>query len=172
VEKLLPLVRAAGLTPGAHPLLALARMQQTLLLDTLGADGSGASIDDAVRNAAAVCAGLDAVLSHGHPVRALARAELGKLLAADEQSAAAVDTIETKTLAVEKSSTAAWPPSGLERVRLAIQVLAAAHKELLVGFGHTSEGGAVGREVRATIMRLESEMGVLKTGMRNLREFG
>jgi hypothetical protein len=169
VSKLLPLVRAAGLTPGAHPLLALVRLQQEFLLDDLGsaaAAGVDWDMNAAVRNAAAVCAGLDVVLAPGHPVRALARAELGKLLAADEPATASPGPTE------DSESGATWPPTGVERVALAARILAHAHEELCIGFGSASGGGVVGREVRALAQRLESEMGALKRGVRNVREFG
>jgi hypothetical protein len=169
VSKLLPLVRAAGLTPGAHPLLGLVRLQQEFLLDDLGAAaaaGEDADVVSAARNAAAVCAGLDAVLAPGHPVRALARAELGKLLAADEPAST------SPAPATDAEVGSAWPPAGVERVALAARILAHAHEELCVGFGTASGGSPVGREVRALAQRLESEMGALQRGVRNVRKFG
>jgi hypothetical protein len=163
--KLLPLVRSAGLTPGAHPLLALTRLRQPFLVDALSGGQSSSTdmqttLDEAIHGAAAVCTGLDAVLEKGHPVRAIARAELGKLLAADEPAPS------------HAQNSNSFPPSGARRVLLAKDTLAMAHAELLVGLGKDGGGGVVGREVRECIIRLEEEMGVLKLGIKNVRESG
>jgi hypothetical protein len=130
-----------------------------------------------------VCEGLNAVLSRGHPVRAVACAELGKLLAADEPapavvkpdgSIAAVTKATTSTTATTTAAkaTSVFPPNGVQRLLLAKNVLAQAHEELVIGFGKEkdAEGGDVGREVRELLVRLEGELGVLKSGIRNVRQ--
>jgi len=65
---------------------------------------------------------------------------------------------------------AAYPPSGLPRLKLAYDNLVRARKMLLVGFGVANEGGKVGQEVRDMIVALEKEIGVFKQGMRNVLE--
>ncbi|QRW23334.1 SET and MYND domain protein [Rhizoctonia solani] len=68
--------------PSAHPLLALSRLHLSLLISRLDLDRS--ILDEAIRAAARVAAGISAVLPAGHPVRAVTYAELGKLLAVDD----------------------------------------------------------------------------------------
>jgi hypothetical protein len=166
--KLIPLLRSAGLTPGSHPLLALTRLRQPFLVDALNAPIASpgeaqSALDEAIRGATSVCAGIDALLDSGHPVRAVARAELGKLLAADEPMP--VSSVSTA------DETTRYPPSGAQRLLLAKKILGEAHAELLIAFGKDS-GGVVGREVRELTMRLEREIGVLQVGLRNVRERG
>jgi hypothetical protein len=123
------------------------------------------------------------VLSTGHPVRAVACAELGKLLAADEPAPAsppapapAVVKLDGSSAAVTTATaakaTSVFPPSGVQRILLAKTVLAQAHEELVIGFGKEKdvEGGDVGREARELLVRLEGELGVLKSGIRNVRQ--
>jgi hypothetical protein len=134
-------------------------------------------------------------------VRAVACAELGKLLAADEPAPAsppapapasppapapasppapapAVVKLDGSSAAVATAAvtaakaTSVFPPSGVQRILLAKTVLAQAHEELVIGFGKEkdAEGGDVGREVRELLVRLEGELGVLKNGIRNVRQ--
>lgn len=112
-------------------------------------------LDEAISTAAKAAAGLENVLRPGHPVRALAFTELGKLLAVDEPG----ESSNTKALLNET----VFPPSGPARLQLAIQALRRAHTELDVAFGKAGEedsGGAVGREVRELLVNLEKEMGI------------
>ncbi|EIN09090.1 SET domain-containing protein [Punctularia strigosozonata HHB-11173 SS5] len=161
----LPLLLSHGLAPGAHPLLALARLHQALLIDALSGSGSGSGspseaqekLDETVRVAARTCAGLEAVLRAGHPVRAVALAELGKLLAADEPQP-------------PPSAEDAFPPHGPPRLRLAHGTLLRALEELRIGFGGRNAGGEVGGEVREWVARLEKEMGVWRRGVRDALE--
>ncbi|KAF8122536.1 hypothetical protein EV363DRAFT_1436578 [Boletus edulis] len=88
-------------------------------------------------------AGLSAILDPGHPVRGVALAELGKLLACRRAR-----------------QTASFPPSGPTRLKIAYETLLKAREELLIGFGRENEGGEVGREVRENIVALEKELGV------------
>jgi 3-oxoacyl-ACP reductase-like protein len=153
----------------------------------VGPEEQQKALDEAIRNAGVVCEGLSAVLSRGHPVRAVACAELGKLLAADEPAPAsppapapavvkpdgssAAVTAATATATAAKA-TSVFPPSDVQRILLAKTVLAQAHEELVIGFGKEkdAEGGDVGREVRELLVRLEGELGVLKNGIRNVRQ--
>ncbi|KAF7349427.1 Histone-lysine N-methyltransferase ASHR1 [Mycena sanguinolenta] len=116
-----------------------------------------AALDTAVVSATKVVAGLDVVLRYGHPVRGIARAELGKLLAVDEPAPRAPGTPAEEAVR--------YPPSGARRLRLALETLLLARAELAVGFGAVNEGGAVGRGVREDIVRLERELGVWKKGV-------
>jgi hypothetical protein len=163
VFKLLPLVRPAGLAPGAHPVLALARLRQDFLLDGQGT-AAAADAHAATRNAAAVCAELDDVLALGPPVRGLAHAGLRKLLAADEPTAA------FPAPATDAEGGVAWPPTGVKYVALAARILVHAHQKLCIGLVSACSGGVVG--VRASAQRFESEMRALRLGgVRNVREF-
>jgi len=103
--------------------------------------------------------GLSAVFPPGHPTRALALAELGKLLAVDEPA---------PRPAAPGSST--FPPSGPARLRLACETLIRARDELLISFGERNDGGEVGREIREMVVRVERELAAWGQGVRNVME--
>lgn len=115
-------------------------------------------LDESVRTAARHVAGVCAVLGEGHPVRGVAFAELGKLLAVDEPSPS------------PPGQTTPFPPSGPARLKIAYDMLVKARNELLIGFGRENEGGEVGREVRESIVALEKELGVWTSDVRNVLE--
>lgn len=148
---------------GAHPLLALTRLHLSLLLSSLPSPPDSSSLDEAIRTAARVASGLEEVLREGHPVRGLARAELGKLLAVDEPSAEA--TTSPQAVGAE-----VFPPRGSARLALAYGTLQRAYAELSIGFG--PGGGEVGRDVRETLLNLEKEIGVWKEGIKSVTEYG
>ncbi|KAH9924151.1 SET domain-containing protein [Fomitopsis serialis] len=154
---IIPILMSAGLTPSCHPLLAMTRLHQELLIASLSGSTTQEALDETIRTAARYVAGLLAILPAGHPVRGVALAELGKLLAVDEPSPPA-DTA---------GSADRFPPSGSARLKLAHETLVRARGELLVGFGTDNSGGLVGREVRETIVRLEQELGAWTQGIRN-----
>ncbi|KAF7329367.1 hypothetical protein MKEN_00198200 [Mycena kentingensis (nom. inval.)] len=161
---LIPILASAGLPPSTHPLLALRRLHLAMLIEDISLSASASptstpeetqtALDEAIVTATQVCAGLDLLLFPGHPVRALARAELGKLLAVDEPAPPAPGPQK-------------YPPSGPARLRMALETLLAARDELRVGFGVANEGGEVGNAVREDIVRLEKEMAVWKLGVGN-----
>ncbi|KAF7979261.1 hypothetical protein HWV62_42938 [Athelia sp. TMB] len=116
------------------------------------------NLDEIIRTVTKASTGLSNILCEGHPVRGLALAELGKILAVDEPA--------PKT---DPRAAGVYPPSGPPRLKLAYDTLVKARGELLVGFGRANEGGQVGREVRETIVSLEKEIGVWSEGVRNVR---
>ncbi|KZT66576.1 SET domain-containing protein [Daedalea quercina L-15889] len=150
----------AGLTPSCHPLLAVTRLYQELLIASLAESMTQAALDETIRTSARYVAGLTAVLPAGHPVRGVALAELGKLLAVDELSSPSDMDGSAKR----------FPPSGSARLKLAHETLVKARDELLIGFGTDNGGGLVGREVREAIVRLEKELGAWTQGIRNAME--
>ncbi|KAF7289807.1 hypothetical protein MIND_01355000 [Mycena indigotica] len=159
---LIPILASAGLTPASHPLLALRRLHLGMLIEDVSIVSSSSSLaaaeaqkilDEAVITATQVCAGLDMIMSYGHPVRGLARAELGKLLAVDEPE---------PRLSPPTAAPGPFPPSGSARLRLALDTLLLAREELKIGFGVANEGGDIGRVVREDIVRLEKELGIWK----------
>ena len=150
----------AGLTPSCHPLLAVMRLYQELLIATLSESLTQEALDDAIRTSAKYVAGLSAILPVGHPVRGVALAELGKLLAVDEPAPPTDPS----------ASLDRFPPSGSARLKLAHETLVRAREELLIGFGTDNGGGLVGREVREAIVRLEKELGAWTQGIRNALE--
>nr|VWO95993.1 Alcohol dehydrogenase 1 [Ganoderma boninense] len=159
---LLPILISAGLTPSAHPLLAMTRLHQELLVETLQGPGlNQETLDEVIRTAARYGAGIQALLPKGHPVRAVALGELGKLLAVDEPSPAPVS---------DATANGKFPPSGPARLKLAYESLVKAHEEMLIGFGRQVGGGQLGREIRDATVRLEKELGVWRTGIRNVLE--
>ncbi|KAJ7487905.1 hypothetical protein FB451DRAFT_729135 [Mycena latifolia] len=154
---LIPILTSAGLTPASHPLLALTRLHQALLIAELPGTPTQALLDEAIVTATKAVNGLGSMLRYGHPVRGIARAELGKLLAVDEPAPRAPGSAAEEALR--------YPPSGAKRLRLALDTLVQARAELGVGFGVPNEGGLVGRGVREDIVRLERELGMWKKGV-------
>jgi SET and MYND domain-containing protein len=157
-SNLIPILTSAGLTPSCHPLLALMRLHQSLLISSFQSDMTQDILDETIRTITKSTAGLSNTLCKGHPVRGVALAELGKILAVDELA--------------PKGNTAAcaatFPPSGPPRLKLAYETLVRAWNELLIGFGKANNGGLVGQEIRETIVSLEKEIGVWSQGVRNV----
>ena len=199
---LIPIIISAGLVPAAHPLLALSRLNTSLLIahlpiteplieeihspqvqvDTPQQTQKDVqeALDEAICSATRSNTGLGQILTHGHPIRGIALAELGKLLSVDEphpthlippQSESGV----TSSTPLSSSSSTnmmlpspAYPPSGPQRLQLAYETLKKARSELMIGFGGGSnEGGEVGQHVRRQVAELEKELSVWKTGIRN-----
>ena len=154
---LLPILTSAGLTPSSHPLLALTRLHQSLLISSLPTPPTEESLDETIRAATRSTTGLSSILHYGHPVRGIALAELGKILAVDEP--------QPRTGGAQA---AIYPPSGPPRLKLAYDMLVRARNELTVGFGMSNEGGEVGRAARESVVALEKELGVWKQGVRNV----
>jgi SET and MYND domain-containing protein len=140
------------------------------------------ALDEAIRSATRSNTGLSQILTDGHPIRGIALAELGKLLSVDEPHPthlvppqSGVTTSSTTPLSSGSSSNmmpphpAAYPPSGPQRLKLAYETLKKARSELVIGFGGGSnEGGEVGQHVRRQVVELEKELGVWKSGIRNV----
>ena len=138
----------------------MTRLHQELLIDSLGTSFSQEVLDDTIRSAAKYSTGLGNVLTYGHPVRSVALAELGKLLAVDEPSPPEGNTTPAGN----------FPPHGPPRLRLAHQMLVQARNELSIGFGRVNEGGQLGLDLREIIVRIEKELGVWDDGIRNALE--
>ncbi|KAG0692903.1 hypothetical protein DFH29DRAFT_816975 [Suillus ampliporus] len=153
---IIPLLVSAGLTPSCHPLLALIGLHKSLLLFSFSADMSQELLDEAIRTAAKHYMGLSALLRDGHPVRAVALAELGKLLAVDEPRPA-----------TSPPANIAFPPSGPPRLKAAYETLVRARHELMIGFGRDNDGGELGRNIREMLVSLEKELGVWTQGIHN-----
>ncbi|KAK7683554.1 hypothetical protein QCA50_013389 [Cerrena zonata] len=159
-SNLIPIMTSAALTPSTHPLLALTRLHMELLLLALPDNLTQEYLDEVIRTAAKYNAGLSNILPVGHPVRGVALAELGKLLAVDEPSPHDLtDTPQPH-----------FPPSGIQRLKLALQTLVRAREELYIGYGKGNGGGQVGKEVREVIVRLEGELGAWSQGIKNVIE--
>lgn len=155
-SNMITILRSVGLTAGSHPLLGLVRLHQSLLLGGLPRDGivTQDQLDDAVRAVFDSVSGLNEVLAPGHPVRGIALAELGKILAVDEPT----PRMGGDATALRSD----FPPSGPSRLRLAYDTLLNARQELLIGFGTSNEGGAVGEEIRQMLVKLEKELSIWK----------
>ena len=109
-RNMIPIVISAGLVPAGHPLLALSRLNTSLLIahlpiveplieeihspqvqadlqdvpQRLSQKDVQEALDEAIRSATRFNTGLGQVLTEGHPMRGVALAELGKLLSVDE----------------------------------------------------------------------------------------
>ncbi|KAG6910722.1 hypothetical protein DXG01_008253 [Tephrocybe rancida] len=159
-SNLIPILISSGLTPSSHPLLALSRLHQSLLIDSLPSPLTQELLDDAIRATTRSTTGLSAILQPGHPVRGIALAELAKLLAVDEPSPRQGLTPAEAALQ--------YPPSGPPRLKLALDTMLRARNELLVGFGAWNGGGQAGKELREGIVALEKEVAVWKQGVKNV----
>lgn len=192
--KLIPILTGAGLVPAAHPLLALCRLNASLLITKLSSDASVEEIvspslqsaaadvqdglDEAIRAATRSYNGLSQILPEGHPARGVALAELGKLLCVDEPLRKDSEVRNMpKTLtpplgsstSVSAETTASYPPSGPARLKLACGILVRALTELKIGFGGgKSEGGEVGRNTRKLAVAVEKELSVWQEGVKNV----
>lgn len=203
---LIPILISVGLVPAAYPLLALSRLHTSLLIthlpspqadveeivspaiqaNELAQSTSGhlspkdvqEALDETIRAATRSCAGLSDILSEGHPVRAVARAELAKLLLVDEplpkdlDHGAADAQVSPKPGSLPSPTYSKvpqiYPPSGPQRLTLAYKTLLQTRAELMVGFGGLNEGGAVGKEVRSLLVDVEKEIAVWKDGVKNV----
>lgn len=156
----IPILTSAKVLSSSHPLLALTRLHQSLLLATFPPNLTQDALDGLIRASSASVTGLSHVLPPGHPARALALAELGKLLAVDEPA--------PRNAAGSGVST--FPPSGPARLRLACDTLIRARDELAISFGERNGGGEIGREVREMVVRVERELAAWGQGIRNVIE--
>ena len=152
---MIPILTSAKVLPSSHPLLAITRLRQSLLLAAFPPNLTQDALDGLIRASSASVTGLTAVFPPGHPTRALALAELGKLLAVDEPA---------------PRPASEFPPSGPARLRLACETLIRARDELLISFGERNDGGEVGREIREMVVRVERELGAWNQGVRNVIE--
>ncbi|KIY68820.1 SET domain-containing protein [Cylindrobasidium torrendii FP15055 ss-10] len=151
-SKLIPILTSVGLTPSAHPLLALCQLQKSFPLpEPLTQD----ALDDAIRVTSKAVTGLVGILPEVHPVVGITLFELAKLLAVDEPEP-------------RDTQVAVFPPSGPPRLKLAYDTLLRARASLLCGMGVQSEGGQVGAEVREMLVALEHEIAVWKDGVKNV----
>ena len=153
---IIPILTSAKVQSSSHPLLALTRLHQSLLLAAFPPKLTQDALDGLIRASSASVTGLSIVLPPGHPARALALAELGKLLAVDEPA--------------PRAAAATFPPSGPARLRLACDTLIRARDELAISFGEGSGGGEIGREVREMVVRVERELAAWGQGIRNVIE--
>jgi len=126
----------------SHPLLALLRLHQSLLIDALVADPN--SLDAAIRMNAEVVAALTDLLPYGHPIRAVSIAELGRLLCVDEPATNNGEQMDD------------FPPRGIHRLKLAKDTLERAVAELSIGFGES--GGEVSRRVQEDLGNIRNEI--------------
>ncbi|KAN0111816.1 hypothetical protein V8E52_008196 [Russula decolorans] len=156
---IIPILTSAEVLPSSHPLLALTRLRQSLLLATFPPNLTQDALDELIRASSASVTGLTSVFPPGHPTRALALAELGKLLAVDEPAPRPAG-----------AGASAFPPSGPARLRLACETLIRARDELLISFGERNDGGEVGREIREMVVRVERELAAWNQGVRNVIE--
>ena len=113
------------------------------------------SLDETIRVSAACLPPLRELYPEGHPVRAVATAELGKLLTVDE---------------LPNADGSAFPPRGIQRLRLAHSTLQQAYRELEIGFGQG--GGQGGREALQLARHIGQEIDMWDRGVRNLKAVG
>ncbi|KAG8773046.1 hypothetical protein FRC12_002762 [Ceratobasidium sp. 428] len=163
-SNLLPLV-SRFFHVGAHPLLSMARLHLSLLIPQL--ESKPEILDETIRAAARVAAGVSAIYPPNHPTRGIAYAELGKLLAVDEYVPPGKKPLEATPSQLDPNANVVWVAGddddvvrGFDRLRMAHHSLLSARKELMIGFGSINDGGAVGREVTELAKQLEREVAI------------
>ncbi|KZS97133.1 SET domain-containing protein [Sistotremastrum niveocremeum HHB9708] len=149
----------ANLTPSTHPSLSLTRLRCSLMI-TLLSTNPQISLNETIRLSGICVSALRDLYPEGHPVRAIAIAELGKLLTVDESS--------ESTPAVAETPLNTFPPSGVKRLRLAHETLTKAYAELEIGFG--PGGGLIGLETLKLAREIDQEINVWTRGVRNVLE--
>jgi len=162
---MLSLFNASPLTPTSHPFLSLNRLHLSLLIFTL--DSTLENLDEAIRTSATCASGLRELLVEGHPGRAMAMAELGKLLGADEPPTSTSSSSSTSGPASNAYGNK-FPPSGEPRLRLARETLIRSLAELEIGYG--PGGGEVGANVRELTRGVDKELAVWTSRVRNVLE--
>ncbi|EJD05468.1 SET domain-containing protein [Fomitiporia mediterranea MF3/22] len=177
IQNMVPIL-GKRLPPSTHPLLALIRLGQSLLIAQFATETTPSTLDTAIQYAMAYVKGLSSVLRPGHPVRAVAIAELGKLLAVDEPTSSSdLPSIESVPQAGNNAPSQAATsefdlqvPKGPVRLQRAVEVLQQAYKEICIAFGRGNEGGEAGKSVREMLVSLEKELGVWRSGIRDTLE--
>ncbi|CED82281.1 Predicted histone tail methylase containing SET domain [Phaffia rhodozyma] len=165
--------------PWAYPLFPLVRLVCTLLVTSLGAHPTDTDrLEDSIRCALLVseCMGLPSIYPDNHPVRALARAELGKLLLlppppppllpvpqhSPNPSDAARSVLPKNLFDLAQTKIESIPRDPIHRLVLARTVLMDALRESRVGFGKP-QGGLVGLEIAGLVEGVSREIEILKT---------
>lgn len=148
---------------GSHPLSDIAQIHLDLLIAKLDSDPS--LLDEAIRAGARVVASVSATLPPGHPVRGVALAKLGKLMAMEEYIPAGKKPSEPTPSQLDPNANLVWQAGeqdeilgGFSRLRMAHHTLEQARKELRVGFGGVNDGGVVGKEVIELEQRIKLEL--------------
>ena len=140
------------------------RLHASLLIASgaLGAEGNGEFLDEAITVAFRAQAGMQDAFPSGHPVRGVALAELGKLLAVDVAA-------PTQGAIAQTGATTTLPPPGPARLRLAQQTLVRARAELLIGFGVVG-GAQMVKTVEEMIKMIERELQIWDSGVKNVAD--
>lgn len=119
-----------------------------------------------------LCAAYLVLLPAGHPVRALALAQLGEVLSLYSpfpSTKSAITSHLSDSLLTGREGGTEDPVALLAR---AVSTLRQAHAELRCAFGIKSGGGREGRRIRERLVRLEKELEVWRDGVRNVRVYG
>ncbi|KAF8890645.1 hypothetical protein BD779DRAFT_1643693 [Infundibulicybe gibba] len=167
---LTPFLLSAGLTPASHPLLALSRLHQSFLIDSLSLlvttksipkEGNGAKeaqdiLDEAIRTAVRNVAGLEGILPMGHPIRELHVRKPG----------VSWPWMSSQNINPKRGTECSIPAQRVSEATTGVGCSHKARDELLVGFGKVNEGGNAGREVRDQIAKLERELKYWNMGAR------
>lgn len=138
--------------PASHPRLALMRLKHSLLISNI--EPGESSVDETIRNAAQVVAGLTDLLPKGHPIRGVAIAELGKLLCVDEPPVPGEGENET------------FPPRGYQRLVLAKETLLKAKEEIELGFGRDAVLEGV---ISGLLESTDRELQIFRKGVKNAK---
>lgn len=149
------------LPPTAYPLLPLLRHLSTLLVEALGSQSTQdrTLLEDAMSYSrlVSIALGTSEVYPSGHPARAMALAEFGKLLLLPVPSQDGGSSASKRISIVPPRLRFNIPEEDGQRLRLAREVLLQALWELRIGFG--SKGGLVGRDVEGLLEGSEREIG-------------
>jgi hypothetical protein len=129
----------------SHPLLALLRLEATMLSTPIESTDTIPHLFEAIEASSLSFRGMQALLPHGHPIRGIILAELGKLLNLE----AAGDSKAQQVVSF-------LPRDVKGRMGLARETMIKALEELRIGFG--TDGGLVGKEMEMLVEGLTREM--------------
>ncbi|KZT58763.1 hypothetical protein CALCODRAFT_494468 [Calocera cornea HHB12733] len=152
LRHLTPLARSA------YPLLSMLQLLQQLLITTFSVlppenQERDPLLQEAAMCAALVLAGMDDVYPPGHPSKGVQFVTMAKLLMAEISNSATAPSPGTSSLPADLIVPL---PTGIGRLRMALELLSKASKELPLGFG--KDGGLVGKDATVLAVGLEREI--------------
>ncbi|KZO93300.1 SET domain-containing protein [Calocera viscosa TUFC12733] len=152
LRNLTPLARSS------YPLLSILQLLQQLFITAFSVlpfedPERDRFLQDAATCAALVFAGMDDVYPPGHPTKGVQSVTMAKLLMAEISDSALAPSPATSSLPADML---VLLPMGVCRLRMALELLSKASRDLRLGFG--KDGGLVGKDASLLAVGLEREI--------------
>jgi len=153
------LPRLTPLALSTYPLLSILQLLQQLFISAFSVLPPAEPERDRLLQDTAICAGLvlagmEDVYPPGHPSKGVQYVTMAKLLMAEFSDSATAATLGSSLPAGLDVPL----PTGIARLRMALELLGKGAKELHLGFG--KDGGLVGKDVALLALGLEREIGM------------